>query len=72
MGSGANWLYCHLALFLALHRYFASLGNAYSIPSILFFDQPSQVYFPSILDNDTEFSPEALPLKRGAVAEALC
>ncbi|MES9904590.1 MAG: DUF3732 domain-containing protein [Sedimenticola sp.] len=65
MGSGANWLYCHLALFLALHRYFASLGNTCSIPSILFFDQPSQVYFPSILDNDTEFSPEALATKEG-------
>ena len=65
MGSGANWLYCHLALFLALHRYFASLGNACTIPSILFFDQPSQVYFPSILDNDTEFSPEDLAAKEG-------
>lgn len=65
MGSGANWLYCHLALFLALHRYFASLGDACSIPSILFLDQPSQVYFPSMLDDDSEFSPEALAAKEG-------
>lgn len=47
MGSGANWLYSHVTLFLALHRYFASLGEQCAIPSILFFDQPTQVYFPS-------------------------
>ena len=66
MGSGANWLYSHLALFLALHNYFASLGEACSIPSILFLDQPSQVYFPSVLDNDSEFVPEDLAEKEGA------
>lgn len=47
MGSGANWLYSHVTLFLALHKYFASLGEQCAIPSILFFDQPTQVYFPS-------------------------
>lgn len=60
MGSGANWLYCHLTLFLALHRYFCSLGDTCSIPSILFLDQPSQVYFPSVLDTGAEFVPEKL------------
>lgn len=55
MGSGANWLSAHITLFLALHKLFCSLGNKCSIPSILFFDQPSQVYFPSV-DNDSEFS----------------
>ena len=65
MGSGANWLYCHLSLFLALHQYFASLGEACSIPSILFFDQPSQVYFPSSLDTSSEFSPDELAAREG-------
>jgi hypothetical protein len=30
-----------------LHRYFAELGKKCSIPSILFLDQPTQVYFPN-------------------------
>lgn len=58
MGSGANWLYCHLTLFLALHQYFMELDNSKSldlfsnnseclIPSILMIDQPTQVYFPN-------------------------
>lgn len=47
MGSGANWLYCHVTLFLALHKYFAELGDKCAVPSILFFDQPTQVYFPN-------------------------
>lgn len=66
MGSGANWLYSHLTLFLALHHYFCSLGGKCSIPSILFLDQPSQVYFPSILDNANEFLPEELAAKEGS------
>jgi len=65
MGSGANWLYCHLTLFLALHKYFCSLGDTCIVPSVLFLDQPSQVYFPSILDNETEFSPTDLAKKQG-------
>ncbi|MDO7243224.1 DUF3732 domain-containing protein [Acinetobacter pittii] len=56
MGSGANWLYCHVTLFLALHKYFAELGDQCSIPSILFFDQPTQVYFPNFnRDNSDNF-----------------
>jgi septal ring factor EnvC (AmiA/AmiB activator) len=47
MGSGANWLYCHVTLFLALHKYFAELDDKCAIPSILFLDQPTQVYFPN-------------------------
>ena len=65
MGSGANWLYCHLTLFLALHRYFCSLGDSCSIPPILFLDQPSQVYFPSVLDTAKEFSPQDIADKEG-------
>ena len=66
MGSGANWLYSHLTLFLALHQYFCKLGDDCSIPSILFMDQPSQVYFPSVLDDSDNFSPEELAAKEGA------
>jgi septal ring factor EnvC (AmiA/AmiB activator) len=47
MGSGANWLYCHVTLFLAFHKYFAELGDKCAFPSILFLDQPTQVYFPN-------------------------
>ncbi|ENM5827523.1 DUF3732 domain-containing protein [Vibrio metoecus] len=44
MGSGANWLACHLALFLSILKLIAI--NDSKIPTILFLDQPSQVYFP--------------------------
>lgn len=58
MGSGANWVSCHIALFLSFLRYFAAQEKS-PMPLIMFFDQPSQVYFPqSIIDkNDkNEFS----------------
>lgn len=55
MGSGANWLYCHLTLFLALHRVFASNSDTgCKIPPILFLDQPTQVYFPNYLNDDAD------------------
>lgn len=54
MGSGANWLYSHVTLFLALHQYFAELGDSCSIPSVLFLDQPTQVYFPSFKFDQSE------------------
>lgn len=54
MGSGANWLYSHVTLFLALHKYFAELGDKCAIPSILFLDQPTQVYFPNFNRDNSE------------------
>lgn len=45
MGSGANWVSCHIALFLSLLRYFATQEQS-PMPLTMFFDQPSQVYFP--------------------------
>jgi hypothetical protein len=54
MGSGANWLYSHVTLFLALHKYFSELGDKCAIPSILFFDQPTQVYFPNFNRDNSE------------------
>lgn len=61
MGSGANWLYSHLALFMALHYQFAALSESgCKIPPILFLDQPTQVYFPASIDDAEEFKPEEL------------
>lgn len=47
IGSGANWLAYHVAITLALQIYF--LKNPPSpVPSLLIYDQPSQVYFPTM------------------------
>lgn len=48
MGSGANWLGCHLIAHLALHTWFVRKGRP--VPRFLFLDQPSQVYFPAERD----------------------
>lgn len=55
MGSGANWVSCHIALFLSFLRYFAEQKNS---PMLLtmFFDQPSQVYFPQELSSNQKLS----------------
>lgn len=60
MGSGANWLYSHICLFLAIQKYFASLGEKALVPSVLFLDQPSQVYFPVTIDNKEIFDAKGL------------
>ncbi len=64
MGSGANWLYCHVTLFLSLHKYFVELGDKCAIPSILFLDQPTQVYFPNF-NRDRSISFEEQKSKEG-------
>lgn len=45
MGSGENWLGCHLIALLALQKHFVRRRRP--VPSFLILDQPSQVYFPS-------------------------
>lgn len=50
MGSGANWVSCHIALFLSFLHYFSAQENS-PMPLVMFFDQPSQVYFPQGDDN---------------------
>ncbi|WP_052107377.1 DUF3732 domain-containing protein [Pseudomonas chlororaphis] len=60
MGSGANWLYSHLTLFLALHSAFAANHEMCKIPPILFLDQPTQVYFPATIDHSRAFDANAL------------
>jgi hypothetical protein len=45
MGSGANWVGCHLIAHLALHLWFVQKSRP--VPRFLFLDQPSQVYYPA-------------------------
>jgi len=45
IGSGANWLAYHIALTVALQKFFL-LDVNHAVPGFLVFDQPSQVYFP--------------------------
>lgn len=45
MGSGENWVGYHLIAHLALHEWFTRRNRP--VPRFLFFDQPSQVYFPA-------------------------
>lgn len=56
MGSGANWLGCHLIALLALHSWFVRRDRP--VPRFLFLDQPSQVYFPSEQDGMRELQDE--------------
>lgn len=45
MGSGQNWLWCHLLAHLALHKWFVEKGRP--VPRFLILDQPTQVYYPA-------------------------
>lgn len=48
LGSGSNWVGVHLIAYFALQRFFVKANRP--VPRFLFLDQPSQVYFPSELD----------------------
>ena len=48
LGSGSNWVGVHLISYFALQKYFITTKRP--VPRFLFLDQPSQVYFPSELD----------------------
>ncbi|OCH56554.1 DUF3732 domain-containing protein [Vibrio sp. ZF57] len=64
MGSGANWLYTHLALFLSLQGLFCKYSDSSLISPILFLDQPTQVYFPNVTsDTQDTFNPESMSVK---------
>ena len=45
LGSGSNWVGIHLITYFALQYYFINTNRP--VPTFLFLDQPSQVYFPS-------------------------
>lgn len=48
IGSGSNWLSYHIAVSLALQKFFLTIRQS-PVPSFLIYDQPSQVYFPKRL-----------------------
>ncbi|MCR1840848.1 DUF3732 domain-containing protein [Murimonas intestini] len=48
LGSGSNWVGVHLITYFALQQFFIMANRP--VPSFIFLDQPSQVYFPSELD----------------------
>lgn len=48
LGSGSNWVGVHLITYFALQYFY--IGAKRPVPSFMFLDQPSQVYFPSELD----------------------
>jgi len=52
IGSGANWLAYHVAVTLALQRFFLEQPN-HPVPGFLVYDQPSQVYFPRGFEIDS-------------------
>ncbi len=56
IGSGANWLAYHVAVTLALQRFFTGEVN-HPVPGVLIYDQPSQVYFPRGFDMVDPVSP---------------
>lgn len=44
MGSGENWLACHILVHLALHKHF--IDKERPVPNFLILDQPTQVHYP--------------------------
>jgi hypothetical protein len=71
IGSGSNWLAYHVAISLALQQFFLEL-KATPVPSLLVYDQPSQVYFPKRLaDKENEGEEGSDPLLRDEDVEAL-
>lgn len=58
IGSGANWLAYHVAVTLALQKFFLSEPH-HPVPALLVYDQPSQVYFPKRAAGDGADEPTA-------------
>ena len=56
IGSGANWLAYHVAMTLALQKFFLAEPHHF-VPGLLIYDQPSQVYFPKRAAGDDELDP---------------
>lgn len=59
IGSGANWLAYHVAITLALQKFFLEEPQ-HCVPGLLIYDQPSQVYFPKRSASDEELDLGAL------------
>jgi hypothetical protein len=56
IGSAENWIGAHLVTHLALHRFFVT--HARPVPRVLMFDQPTQAYYPSEVEQQ-----EGIPLR---------
>ena len=52
LGSGSNWVGIHLIAYFALHHHFVTANRP--VPRFLYIDQPSQTYFPSDIDGETD------------------
>lgn len=52
IGSGHNFMSYHISTILAIHEYLLTLDDN-KVPSFIMLDQPSQVYFPELKDNQT-------------------
>ena len=59
MGSASNWLSYHVALSLALQKYFQEKSPV-GMPSFIVYDQPSQVYFPHEIDDSRDRDKQAV------------
>jgi uncharacterized coiled-coil DUF342 family protein len=59
IGSGANWMGYHIATLLALHEHFLTVPRS-PVPSFLLIDQPSQVYFPEGVPDDSSTDVEGV------------
>lgn len=51
MGSAENWVSLHLITYLVLHCWFGKKGLP--VPHLVFFDQPTQAYFPPDVADET-------------------
>lgn len=56
MGSGQNWLGCHLITYFSLQKWFIAKNRP--VPRFLFLDQPSQVWFPADTSEKAKLSDE--------------
>lgn len=52
MGSGDNWVGCHVAVHIALHRWFRLKDRP--VPAFLILDQPSKAHYPPERDITTD------------------
>ena len=59
IGSGANWMGYHIATLLSLHEHFLTVPRS-PVPSFLLIDQPSQVYFPEGVPDDSSTDVEGV------------
>ncbi|MCC4862131.1 DUF3732 domain-containing protein [Vibrio splendidus] len=67
MGSGANWVGYHLVTYVALAKWFITQDRP--VPNFIFFDQPTQVFFPSDITSSGKVSEIEADEDRKAVVD---